>query len=933
MSSRVGLRRWLSLLLVFLAVIASAQQVTVDYGSRSSPSAKPIPAGVISAQLGFLQSTGGLGLLQRAGFRQMRLDAQLSNVFLSNSTPNWTVIDPVLLLLSQQRLEPMIVVDYTPGWLQQTPNPCPVGTAAYHAPPRDIGQWAALAAQFVHHVNTSFPGLITDYEIWNEPDIPNGLCAADDTTRLNTYLAMYAAAATAMRAQAAQDGAPIRVGGPAAVNLTTTWIPALLSNSGTSGLVDFVSYHKYLGYINLINNGLSWDGNTTSKLRDLIHNFGDSQNAIAALVRSGSQPNPSSTPIYITEYNDDAAFLQDCCRNDPTYSPLFNAITVASLMNTVYAGAQGVPARLHYFSASTSSGFFCLVGVLDSAMDCSTSGGPLQPYPQYYAYQMLAASNFLNMAAGGNMAVSASLGAPLQGFGFYTSAGDALVLVNPNNADLNGVSLTLQNTGSVASNGVVYLLNAANEPITSSTIALTPSGNTFTGTVNIPAYSVVGVALGSTSGSEIVVSVSPTSADLRTNGTQQFNATVSGTSNTAVTWSVDGTAGGNLSTGTITTSGLYTAPSSAAAPSHIVTATSVADTSKSGNAQVTVESPVVVSVSPTSATVVQGRQQTFVASVSHAANTQVNWSVDGIPNGSGAVGTITSAGVYTAPNSAGPHTITATSQQDPTASASAAVNVVAQVTVAISPTSASLVPGQSQSFTATVNNATDPSVVWSVDGIAGGSSTVGTVSSSGVYTAPAATGQHTVTATSVADSSQSASAQVTVTAAQGFTLSSPAPTSATIPAGQSAVFKLTVSASGGFAGTVQFSCSGAPQQAVCSPSPATATLGSSPTTVTYTVTTSARTASAALLPMSGVGWWAMGGLLLLPLARRFGVMDTRRSRLMVAIVAAALLLSCGGGGSSSPPASGGTPAGTYTLTLAATSGSTTHSTPVTLTVR
>jgi hypothetical protein len=58
-----------------------------------------------------------------------------------------------------------------------------------------------------------------------------------------------------------------------------------------------------------------------------------------------------------------------------------------------------------------------------------------------------------------------------------------------------------------------------------------------------------------------------------------------------------------------------------------------------------------------------------------------------------------------------------------------------------------------------------------VDGIAGGNTTVGTVSTSGLYTAPGAAGSHTVTATSVADTTKSASAAVTVTASNSCTLS------------------------------------------------------------------------------------------------------------------------------------------------------------------
>src|SRR5438876_5268559 len=84
------------------------------------------------------------------------------------------------------------------------------------------------------------------------------------------------------------------------------------------------------------------------------------------------------------------------------------------------------------------------------------------------------------------------------------------------------------------------------------------------------------------------------------------------------------------------------------------------------------------------------------------------------------------------------------------------------VTVAISPASATLAPQQTQQFTATVSGTTNTAVTWSVDGINGGNSTTGTISNTGLYTAPATTGSHTVTATSVADASRSASAAVTV---------------------------------------------------------------------------------------------------------------------------------------------------------------------------
>ena len=58
----------------------------------------------------------------------------------------------------------------------------------------------------------------------------------------------------------------------------------------------------------------------------------------------------------------------------------------------------------------------------------------------------------------------------------------------------------------------------------------------------------------------ITVVVTASSAIVRTGATQQFDATVSAATNTAVTWSVSGETGGNATVGTISDSGLYTAP-------------------------------------------------------------------------------------------------------------------------------------------------------------------------------------------------------------------------------------------------------------------------------------------------------------------------------------------------------------------------------------
>ena len=88
------------------------------------------------------------------------------------------------------------------------------------------------------------------------------------------------------------------------------------------------------------------------------------------------------------------------------------------------------------------------------------------------------------------------------------------------------------------------------------------------------------------------------------------------------------------------------------------------------------------------------------------------------------------------------------------------------ITVSLSPASASVLLGTVQTFTAVVSNATNGSLNWQVNGISGGNPAIGTISASGVYTSPVelpSAAQIIVQATSLEDSSKSASAVVTVT--------------------------------------------------------------------------------------------------------------------------------------------------------------------------
>jgi len=89
--------------------------------------------------------------------------------------------------------------------------------------------------------------------------------------------------------------------------------------------------------------------------------------------------------------------------------------------------------------------------------------------------------------------------------------------------------------------------------------------------------------LAGTCGPSVPVSISPTAATVASGGTQQFTATVTGSTNTAVTWTA--------TAGSVSSSGLFTAPIVGANTTVTVTATSQANPAQSASATVTVTAP------------------------------------------------------------------------------------------------------------------------------------------------------------------------------------------------------------------------------------------------------------------------------------------------------------------------------------------------------
>lgn len=242
------------------------------------------------------------------------------------------------------------------------------------------------------------------------------------------------------------------------------------------------------------------------------------------------------------------------------------------------------------------------------------------------------------------------------------------------------------------------------------------------------------------------ISIVPLNSQLYQGGTFTFVATVTGTTNSSVTWSVqEGPAGG-----TITSAGLYTAPK-AAGIFHVV-ATSSADPAKSATTSVTV-STVEVALSPFNVDMGSSESIKFKADVTGTVDPSVTWTVQEGPSG----GTITNLGDYTAPAANGTYHVVATSQWDTTKSSTAVVSVN-PLAVTLSPATDLLGPAGARTVFATVSGSVNTSVTWSVaEGSAGGS-----ISQSGDYTAPNGTGTFHVVAASQKQPSVTASATFTI---------------------------------------------------------------------------------------------------------------------------------------------------------------------------
>jgi hypothetical protein len=190
-----------------------------------------------------------------------------------------------------------------------------------------------------------------------------------------------------------------------------------------------------------------------------------------------------------------------------------------------------------------------------------------------------------------------------------------------------------------------------------------------------------GSSSSSTADPVVTISISPTTTSVATTKTQQFTATVSGTTNTAVTWQVNGATGGDATHGTISTAGVYTAPAAVPTPAAVtVTAVAQADSTQSVAAVVTITatggSNITVSVSPRRGGLTVTQTLSIAATLANdTTNAGVSWSSSGGGSFSPATSTSGNSVTFTAPSSAGILTITATSVADGSKTASATIGV------------------------------------------------------------------------------------------------------------------------------------------------------------------------------------------------------------------------------------------------------------------
>lgn len=495
-----------------VAMTINAPLVTITNDATTSSNAATFPLDFLGAGAGNFggQLSSALLSMQEAGFRSIRMDATLDTIFANGaSAPDWSAIDASLRPYAATSMHVLMIIDYTPSFLQPASNPCTTdGYDPSHALPVDMTAWASIVTQFVKHVDANFPGLIADYEVWNEPDGQQFLCLPSSSNstaqRISSYVSLYATTARAIKTQLENDGASAKVGGPTLSGVSSTteaWISTLLADPAAAPLVDFVSYHEYI-FSSLKTAPSNWNSAATmisATLKGTTNRLSVASNfkKVKALVAAGQQPNASATPVYITEFNTTSGLngnSGDCCRNDPSIAPVWNSLFVTSYLAAA-ADNGGVPDKIFYYAAHFASVNYCLLSDINTQMDCS-SATSVQPFPQFYAYQLLGSENYLNLPGAGSVLTQVAVASSdISATAFVSGGTKSVIINNTASQDYGQVAVVWSESGASVQSATGYRLpSVSGQSIAAADVSLThPTSDKYVTLIDVPAYSVQAV--------------------------------------------------------------------------------------------------------------------------------------------------------------------------------------------------------------------------------------------------------------------------------------------------------------------------------------------------------------------------------------------------------------------------------------------------------
>ena len=495
--------------LLFFACYLQAQSytVTADFTNRSGG---PLIPGPMAGWNGQNVNLGGRGAtigarIQDAQLWNQRYTLDLSDYCTASGCgPSYTRLDKDLNEVYNDvgtNARVTIVIEGTPTDLTRDLG------CGNQGVPSDVTMWGQFAAQVVHHIDQqTYFAIVEAYEIENEPDI-GGICWPSwygEQQQLHDYKLIYAAAAPQIKTQLSSDGKSALVGGPAICcqDKAAGWLytgygtePAFLQDAATASYVDFVSAHHF-GY------GSSDGGQELGDEQG--PRFRNFANDLYGYIHAGLQPNASSTPLWINEYDTGVGKVVVKSHNRPTdacrfaaCNGLFQGLFIADQIASVYDSHHGM-ARTWMYHIYTSN--HCIFGTATVNTDNCVSSNFL-PMPNYYAFKLIngTIADGLDLGSGGNAIRQYSRGQPSDTVtaGWYNESGNHFFIVNPG-ANSYTIRFVFKNTGYVSWTGAgTHLWDSVHRPtaITDKSITMTKSNTSdwTTSAITVPPYSILGV--------------------------------------------------------------------------------------------------------------------------------------------------------------------------------------------------------------------------------------------------------------------------------------------------------------------------------------------------------------------------------------------------------------------------------------------------------